>query len=152
MILQRAKPEDQASVNVLAMQVHDLHVAWQPQYFVHMDQPYPDARFQKALEDSALYVAKTDGRIMGYVLVSVFETNGLGLVPGKSMRVEELCVAENFRHTGIGRQMMEDVRHLAKEAGCTDIRLTCAPENDAANRFYQSLGMEIKTIQYRMEV
>lgn len=151
-ILEPAKLSDREAVNALACQVHELHVVWQPQYYEHTDCLYGEDRFQKALDDGALYVARRENRVIGYVLISVFEMDHPGHVYSKTMRLEEICVAEGFRHAGIGRSMMEDVKALAKRAGCTDIRLTCAPQNKPGNGLYESLGMEVKTIQYRMEV
>ena len=147
-LLEPAKSSDREAVNALAIQVHDLHVGWQPQYYEHTDLLYNEARFQKALDERIMYVAKLNGEIVGYVTLPVMEICHAGSKPLKAMKLEELCVADGHRHKGIGRQIMEDVKSIAMEMGCTDLRLTCAPQNAAAIGLYESMGMEIKNLQY----
>lgn len=147
-MLKPAKLEDREAVNALAVQVHDLHVGWQPEYYEHTDLLYDEERFQKALDDKILYVAKLDDRIIAYVTLPVMEFSHAGSKPMKTMRLEELCVADGYRSRGIGKQIMEDVKVIAKQMGCTDIRLTCAPQNAAAIGLYEGMGMEIKNLQY----
>lgn len=148
MILELADPKDREAVNTLASQVHELHVGWQPEYYEHTDILYDEVRFQDALDKRMLYVAKLGGRIVGYVTLPVMEIFHTGSKSMKTMKLEEICVSDAYRHRGIGRQIMEDVKTIAKELGCTDIRLTCAPQNAAAIGLYESVGMEIKNLQY----
>ena len=152
MILQPAQLCDREAVNALARQVHELHVNWQPEYFTHTDCLYDPERFRQAMTDDALYVAKVDGTIVGYVLLPVLEISHPGLDPSRTLKLEEICVADGHRHSGIGRRIMEDVQQIGKQKGCTDIRLTCAPQNEAAIGLYESCGMTVKNIQYRLKL
>lgn len=147
-MLESATVQDREAVNALAIQVHDLHVGWQPGYYEHTDVLYDETRFQKALEDHILYVAKQDGKIVGYVTLPIMEIGHSGLKPTKTMKLEEICVDREYRSRGIGKQIMNDVKAIAHELGCTDIRLTCAPQNEAAIGLYEGMGMQIKNIQY----
>lgn len=151
-MLEPAASSDREAVNALAKQVHDLHVIWQPEIYEHTDCLYDEKRFHEALEAESLYVAKLGSEIVGYALLPIMEYHVPGLVKHKVMKLEEICVAEGHRHSGIGRQMMEDIKVLAKQLGCTDIRLTCAPQNAAAVHLYESFGMEVKNIQYRLKI
>lgn len=151
-MLELAVESDREAVNALALQVHELHVGWQPQFYQMTDCLYDETRFQAVLAEQSLYVARLEGKVVGYVFVPIVEFCHPGLVNSRTMKLEEICVAEGHRHSGIGRQMMEDVKSLAKRKGCTDIRLTCAPQNEVAIALYESFGMEVKCIQYRMKV
>ena len=148
MLLEIAKPADREAVNALALQVHELHVDWQPEYYHRTNVLYDEERFQKALDLGIMYVAKLDGKIVGYVTLPIIEICHAGLHPTKTMKLEELCVAEGYRTRGIGKQIMENVKAIAVQMGCTDIRLTCAPQNTAAIALYEGMGMQIKNIQY----
>ena len=148
MILTPAELSDREAVNALAVQVHDLHVGWQPQYYQHTQLLYDEERFQKAIADGTLYVARTEGNIIGYVTIPVVDFCHNGMPPMRTMRLEELCVAEGWRGRGVGKRILEEVKSIAREKGCTDIRLTCAPQNGPAIALYESMGMEIKTLQY----
>lgn len=147
-MLELATFQDRDAVNALAHQVHELHVGWQPQYYEHADVLYDQERFQKALDQKILYVARQEERIVGYVTLPEMEIHHTGSKPMKTMKLEEICVAEGYRSMGIGKKIMSDVIALAKDHGCTDIRLTCAPQNTAAIGLYESVGMEIKNLQY----
>lgn len=151
-LLTPAQPGDREAVNVLALQVHALHVDWQPQFYAHTDCLYDEPRFQEALDEDCLYVARLEGKVVGYVRIPIAEISHPGLVHSKTMKLEEICVAAEHRHSGIGRKMMQDVQSIAKQKGCTDIRLTCAPQNVAAIALYESFGMEVKCIQYSLKL
>ena len=147
-MLELARYEDREAINALALQVHELHIAWQPEYYDHTDLLYDEARFLNSLDQGILYVAKMNGEIIGYVALPIIEIFHSGLKPMKTMKVDELCVAEGYRSRGIGKQIMEDVKSIAKKMGCSDIRLTCAPQNTAAIALYEGMGMQIKNFQY----
>ena len=151
-MLEPAKLSDLEAVDKLALQVHELHVGWQPQFYCHTGTLYDIARFQMALDSRSLYVTRLNGAVVGYVLIGTMELDHPGLVSSKTLRLEEICVAADHRHSGIGRQMMENVKSIAREMGCTDIRLTCAPHNAAAIGLYESLGMGVKCIQYCIQI
>ena len=148
MLLEIPKRSDREAVNALALQVHKLHIDWQPEYYDHTELLCDEDRFQKALDQGMLYVAKQNGEIVGYVMLSILEICHAGLRPTKTMKLDELCVAERFRSCGIGKQIMADVKDLSVQMGCTDIRLTCAPQNAAAIALYEGMGMRIKNLQY----
>ena len=147
-MLELARYEDREAINALALQVHELHIAWQPEYYDHTDLLYDEARFLNSLDQGILYVVKMKGEIIGYVALQIIEIFHSGLKPMKTMKLDELCVADGYRSRGIGKQIMEDVKSIAKKTGCSDIRLTCAPQNGAAIALYEGMGMQIKNIQY----
>ena len=53
-MLQLARPEDHSSINALAVQVHDLHVAWRPDIYEQTEELWPQQRFDAAVGSSAL--------------------------------------------------------------------------------------------------
>jgi ribosomal protein S18 acetylase RimI-like enzyme len=61
-------------------------------------------------------------------------------------------VDEALRGHGIGTQMMEELRVLAKAFGCTDLQLNVYPQNDAAVSFYQKCGFMIQNINMQRKV
>ena len=50
------------------------------------------------------------------------------------------------------KQMMEEVRALARAFGCTDLQLGVYPQNDAAVSFYQKCGFMIRSIDMQRKV
>lgn len=149
-MLELAVAKDRDAVNALAQQVHQMHVAWRPDIFENTAELYTEARFLEAIKARELYVAKLGDMIAGYVLITIRTCDHPGTVKRRVMLLEELCVDRSFRRHGIGRQIMEEVKLLARAFGCTDIQLCVYPQNAAAIALYESMGMDVKSIQYQM--
>lgn len=151
-MLELARPSDREAVNALAMEVHALHVAWRPDIYVMPEELYPEERFLAEIQNRNLYVARLADVVVGYVLVRIRTAENPGLVKRKVMLVDEICVEETCRNQGIGKEMMADVRALAKAFGCTDMQLGVYPQNDDAVAFYQKCGFTIRSIDMQRKV
>ena len=151
-MLELARLSDREVVNVLAMQVHAMHVAWRPDIYEMPEVLYTEERFSEAVGKRELYVAKVSGTVVGYVTVKIRDYDWPGMVKRKVMLIDEICVEELCRNQGIGKEMMADVRALAKAFGCTDLQLGVYPQNDAAVAFYQKCGFTIRSIDMQKKV
>lgn len=151
-MLQLARPEDRESVNALARQVHAMHVAWRPDIYEMVPEMYSEERFREAISQRQLYVAKLNGIVAGYALLKIRDYDWPGVVRRKVMVIDEICVEEMFRGHGIGTEMMEDIRALAKAFRCTDLQLGVYPQNDDAVGFYQKCGYTIRSIDMQRKV
>lgn len=151
-MLELAHPTDREAINAMAAQVHAMHVAWRPDIYEMAEELYPLERFQEAVRQRQLYVAKISGVTAGYVAVKIRNYDWPGVVKRKVMLVDELCVEELCRGQGIGMEMMADVRALAAAFGCTDLQLSVYPQNDAAVAFYQKCGFTIQNITMHASV
>ena len=145
-MLQLAQKSDLGPVNSLANQVHQMHIAWRPDIYESAESLYCEERFATAIRNRELYVAKIDDQVVGYALLPVRTVSQTGLVKRKVMLINEFCVEQSCRNSGIGKAMMVDVRALAKAFGCTNIQLNVYPQNDDAVAFYQKCGFTIQTI------
>ena len=151
-MLELARESEFESVNRIATQVHDLHVSWRPDLYSHTDCLFAADYYTEAMEEKRLFVAKEDGAVVGFVLFAIWQTGGAGNVKRKIMQIDSIAVEESCRNRGIGKQMMEDIRVLAKVHGCTDIQLSVYPQNDAAVTFYQKCGFTIRNINMQRRV
>ena len=151
-MLQLARPEDREIINDLAQQVHAMHVSWRPDIFEMAEELYNQDRFTDTVKHRQLYVAKIDKVVVGYVLLNMRNYDWAGVVKRKVMVIDEICVHESCRNQGIGKQMMEEVRALAKAFRCTDMQLGVYPQNDAAVSFYQKCGFTIRSIDMQRSV
>lgn len=61
-----------------------------------------------------------------------FEKRGM-----RPLFVDEIAVHPNYRSTGIGSFMFEQIEHAARLRGCTHIVLEVAENNEEALRFYR---------------
>ncbi|KOV32074.1 GNAT family N-acetyltransferase [Streptomyces caelestis] len=74
-----------------------------------------------------------DGRLRGYVLAATTAISRDSWILG-------LCVAEDRRRHGLGRELMVEVLARLRRCGTERVRLTVEPANDAAILLYRSLG------------
>ncbi len=151
-MLELATSADREAVNALAREVHTMHVAWRPDIYEMAEELFPKERFDAAVKERQLYVAKLNGVTVGYVLLKLRYYDSPGHVKRKVMLVDELCVEASCRNHGIGKQMMADVHALARAFRCTDLQLGVYPQNDAAVSFYQKCGFQIRSIDMQKKV
>lgn len=151
-MLQLARPEDRAAIEVLAQQVHVLHVRWRPDIYEPAVEMWPQERFDAAVAERQLFAAKIDDTVVGYVLLKVREYDMVGHVRRRVLVVDEICVDEARRGQGIGTEMMIGVRAIARAFGCTDLQLGVYPQNNEAVAFYQKCGFRIRSIDMQMKV
>ena len=152
-MLQLATSADRERVNQLARQVQSLHVQWRPDLFADTEEMFPQERFDAAVKERSLYVAKLDDLTLGYALLKIRNYEGHpGLINRRVMVIEELCVEEALRDQGFGREMVEDIHALARAFRCTDLQLGVYPQNDDAVGFYQKCGFTIRAIEMQKKL
>ena len=151
-MLELATLKNRSAVNRLARQVHEMHVQWRPDLFTMPEELFPEELYAELVKNRELYVAKLDGTVIGFALLKMRVSEGVGKVTRKIMLIDQVCVDEALRNHGIGTQMMEEVRILARAFGCTDLQLGVYPQNDAAVSFYQKCGFMIRSIDMQRKV
>ena len=151
-MIELARLSDRADVNRIARQVHAMHVQWRPDLYTMPEELFPEDRFSELVKNRELYAAKWNDTVVGFVVVRIRVSEGVGKVTRKVMLIDQFCVDEGFRNHGIGTQMMEELRVLARAFGCTDLQLNVYPENDAAVSFYQKCGFMIQNINMQRKV
>ena len=151
-MLELATHKNRDDVNRLARQVHEMHVQWRPDLYTMPEELFPEVLYAELVKNRELYVAKLDGAVIGFAWVRIRTSEGVGLITRKVMLINQVCVDEALRNHGIGTQMMEEVRVLARAFGCTDLQLGVYPQNDAAVSFYQKCGFMIRSIDMQRKV
>lgn len=151
-MLELARPDERSAVNLLAAQVHRMHVRLRPDIYEPADEMWTKARFDDAVMQRQLFVAKLDNHVVGYVLVRIREYQMPGHIKRKILFIDEICVDEVFRNQGIGTQIVIEVRAIAKAFGCKEIRLGVYPQNNTALSFYQKCGFHIRSIDMEMKL
>lgn len=151
-MLELARPSDREVINAMSRQVHAMHVSWRPDIYKEEDELISGEELFYGIMRKQLYVAKIHGQAVGYVRFAIRSFDWCGVVPRTVMMIEEFCVEESFRGQGIGTQMVQELRVLAKAFGCTDLQLSVYPQNDAAVGFYQKCGFMIQNITMQRKV
>lgn len=147
-----AEQGDFEAVNQLARQAHEMHVAWRPEFFRQVEYPFEQSVFQRRTEEKQILLACEGDIILAYAAYDIRKIELPMLCPGRVLTLDNLCVAENCRRSGIATKLIEYLCSLAKEWGCTDFQLNCYPENAAGIALYESLDMRVKVVQYHKKL
>lgn len=146
------KIENQVEINNLAKQVHKLHVNWNSDMFLDVEQVIPIERLEKLLETESIYIARLENKIVGYIIIDIKEKDNGFMRYRKILSIDTLCIDEKFRRQGIGTKMLEFAKRLGKEKNCTDMHLTVNPNNKNAIKVYENFGMKVNNISYMMKL
>ncbi|MFF7854155.1 GNAT family N-acetyltransferase [Streptomyces sp. NPDC007904] len=84
-----------------------------------------------------LVLDEGEGRLRGYVLAATTALNRDSWILG-------LCVTQDRRRHGLGRELMTDVLARLRRDGIEQVRLTVEPGNRAAILLYRSLGFRFE--------
>ncbi len=95
-----------------------------------------------------ILVLKTDNKTIGMVSLLYSISTALG---GKVAILEDMVIAEGFRQSGYGKQLLQEAIAFAKLRNCLRITLLTDFDNETAIRFYQQTGFNLsKMIPLRL--
>ena len=150
-MIRRAEPKDAPRISALLKQVLEVHAAVRPDMYRSGTQKYSEADVLKLLENSACVLfVETDENdcVRGYAISFAQEIQDDGIIVGRrELYIDDICVDECARRTGVGQRLFERVKAYAKEAGFDWITLNVWNDNVNALAFYKRMGLsERKTI------
>lgn len=96
-----------------------------------------DASLFRDAPDAHVLMAWEAGKPAGFASYS-FLWPAAGFT--RSLYLKELYVAQAYRRTGLGRQLMDELHRIARLNRCSRVEWTTDAPNEAARRFYESLG------------
>jgi ribosomal protein S18 acetylase RimI-like enzyme len=144
------KARDLPRVGELAAEMVALHHGWDARRFFVPDSPAEGYRwwFSKELERKAavLLVAEVGDAVAGYLYGTCEERDWNALRdPGGA--IHDVLVDRAFRRRGVGEALVAAaVAHFAKR-GLTQIVLSTATKNKAAQKFFAKLGFRSTMIE-----
>ena len=144
--------KDFKRVNELAKQVHELHVNWNPDLFLSVEEVLQKDYFENLIQNEKIFIAKVKNEILGYVIFSIKEKENHSMRYRKQLNIEAICVDENCRGNGIGTLLLEYIKNIGKKQDCTDMYLTVNQENESAIKVYEKFGFKVKNIAYMMKI
>lgn len=87
---------------------------------------------------SRIYVAVSNNTIVGYV-----HANDYDLTYAPHMKnIMGIAVSHDYKRKGIGRALLQQVEHWARETGAVGIRLVSGASRTEAHAFYHRCGFE----------
>lgn len=145
MIIRKAKLTDIDRLSELLYEVHKLHAKHRPDVFKKRKQKYTKKDLESVLtnELTPVWVAEEKKQVVGY-LFGIYEEikDHKSMTDRKTLYIDDLCVDKDFRKKGIGRQLYNYAKMVARTNGCYDITLNVWNLNPGAIAFYEKLGMQ----------
>jgi GNAT superfamily N-acetyltransferase len=105
-------------------------------------------RFLAPSEDGLLLGARSEGQLVGYVCLYWHFSS---LEACESVLMNDLFVDESARGQGVGRTLIEAAAAVAREREAPFVEWSTAPDNETAQRLYDSTGAE-RTEWYSYEL
>ena len=147
-----ARDDELNQVNALRKQVNDLHVAGKPEVFKpgFCDELRDFIHVIRNDPEQDIVVAEQDDTILGFaVLHHIRKPENPFMYERDFLDIDEFCVDEAYRRTGVGTELMQFIRSYAEELGFSRIELNMWEFNADALAFYEEIGF--KTYRRYME-
>lgn len=143
-MIRKAAIEDIPRIIDLLHQVDMVHHRLRPDLFKPNTTKYSADDLAQLLHNASRPIFVYDsGKVQGYAFCQITETTGDRLLQdGKTLYIDDICVDESARGKHIGKALFEHVRNYARAIGCHNITLNVWEGNEAALRFYQTMGMQ----------
>lgn len=146
-----AKDHDIEALCDIYYDFHEFHVCGVPTHLRSLgDKEQWDRTFiREALgkiiqgDDSEIFVAEAAGKLVGFIEVYARQDpDEVALVRHRYAELQSLMVSSPFRRNGIGTRLVKTARRWAREKGATEMRLGVWEFNEAARKFYETLGFK----------
>lgn len=156
MKIRKAKIEDVEQINPIIIELQELHINGREDIFKKKNED--DARkeiIEKILDTDTNVIVEINEKdnVCGVLIckVKVIE-NHVNIKDTRILSVEELGVKKEFKRQGIGRELMQKAKEIAKEEKCSRLELNCWSFNTNAMEFYKSIGMVEQRIYMEMKI
>lgn len=139
-----AKPLDTVQILGLLDQIGQLHHQLRSDMFRENAQKFGASQVLSRLDDPKrpTFVAVEGEKVLGYAFCELKTANQHPvLVDHTTLYMDDLCVDEACRRQGVGKALYAHILSYAKEQGCKNVTLNVWCCNEAARKFYESVGM-----------
>ncbi|MBQ8153126.1 MAG: GNAT family N-acetyltransferase [Prevotella sp.] len=145
-MIRKAEKKDIPGLINLLYQADAVHNGIRPDLFKSNTPKYDEQDLEHILEeDNKPIFVYDDGKIVGHAFCQITEVRNHRLLQDiKTLYIDDICVDEAVRGKHVGKALYEFVRDYAKSIGCYNITLNVWEGNDPAQRFYQSMGMQVQ--------
>jgi len=142
-IVRRARLTDSGFLSHAIGDLQAAHASVMPELFKPTAEPYLQERLLSLLSNPAaqIFVADADGHAAGFAhFWIVNEPEGENNFPNTKVFISYVYVRAECRCNGIGRALLEEAQHLAKELSISSVELNVMAFNSAAINFFKKCG------------
>ncbi len=141
-----AKTEDYTNIEKIMKQVQQLHIDWRPDIYKETETVLPYDAFCDAVQKETLVVAEVAGEVAGLLSYIPRHIASGVQVTREVLYIDSMAVDEKYRGNGIGHQLFDYIKNIAREKNFDGIELQVNAKNMAAKKMYESYGFTEKSI------
>jgi len=148
-----AEIRDIPGMIALLQQVGDVHHRIRPDIFRAGAQKYDEDALKAILADETkpIFVAADGETVAGYCFCVLKDYRGSGVQTDRvEVYIDDLCVDESRRGSGVATALYRHVTDYAKGLGCAFISLNVWCGNEGAMKFYEKMGLTPRHIMLEM--
>jgi len=150
-IVRRATRDDLRHIGRLGALLVAAHHEFDPRRFLAVTSRTQDAYAsflgtQLDAPDAAVFVAEQNAEVVGYAYVAVESYDYMAL-RGPAGVLHDIVVDPARRRHGVGQQLLEAALAYVRSRGLSQIVLATAERNEAAQRFFASVGFRRTMIE-----
>jgi len=158
MTIRKARPKDREIIRHLHQAVFDYEAVHGDPY---QDTAFPNTDVAQQFYDWVVtqtnghlgYVFEEEGTVKGYVSLRVQHPDEYNYRKGLCiLQLQTMAVAEQYRDQGIGRQLVEHAKAVAKDLGFSHMRVVALAQNDRARHLYRDCGFHEQEIIHEVVV
>jgi len=145
-------------ISIRRAQIRDIQDILEILYELERPRPVDNKEikiFKNKVEDyfsdpqKTILVAEFESKIAGVVSVVYLRRLNRAKL---EMYIPELVVSKEFRHKGIGKQLLIHCFDLAKKKNCYRIRLESGNHRKESHKFYKKLGFEQSSLSFSKNI
>ena len=150
-IIRKANENDAKAVADLLVSVGEVH--WRGRsdiYQAHMKKH--DECSARALilgGEYGVLVAEENGVVIGELIYKITAREADAFYKARKwLYIDDLCVCEEARGSGVAVALQEEAERIAREEGCDALELNCWAFNTRAEKFYEKMGYVRQKSEY----
>jgi len=106
--------------------------------------------FKDMINNEIVFVAETDGKIVGYLAGSICEQ--ISYITETFAELDNMCIDDKYRRFGIGTLLMSEFKQYCREKNIENIKVTASAKNNRAIQFYMKNGFEDYNITLKYKI
>ena len=144
-MIRKAIEKDIPKIGDLLEQVDLVHHNGRPDLF-NIGKKYNDKEVLELINNDTtpiLVWVDSDDNVWGYCFCYIQYTKGNSVLADvKTLYIDDLCVDKSKRGLGIGKELYQSAKALAKSLGCYNLTLNVWEFEGSAKGFYQKQGLK----------
>ena len=145
MKIRRATRIDTSQIIPLLDDAAKIHAKIRPDIFKNktIEEIRNNLEEMMTLDDNNIILVAEDKQVIKGIIICKIRNieNHINLKNARVLWVNEICVNQKYRRTGIGSALIEKAKEIAKENNCVRLELNCWELNENAIKFYKNLGL-----------